>query len=94
VSPLLKTPAVSHKLTDSTVPLHGIGFFPKHVASIISLIAVALPFGGTLGLTIMSTVFNNVSGIGKDSGFREFDTLRNLPVEQLDAMKADAQVSR
>jgi hypothetical protein len=41
--------------------------------------AVALPFGGTLALTIMTTVFNNTSGIGESSPFRDFTTLSSLP---------------
>jgi hypothetical protein len=40
---------------------------------------VALPFGGTLALTIMGTVFNNTSGIGPDSPFRDFTTLSGVP---------------
>ncbi|KAB5582509.1 major facilitator superfamily domain-containing protein [Coniochaeta sp. 2T2.1] len=59
--------------------LHVIGFFPKNIATIISLMAVALPFGGTLALTIMATVFNNTSGIGPDSPFRDFTTLSGVP---------------
>lgn len=46
--------------------LHGVGFFPGNIAAVISLTAVSLPFGGSLGLTIMSTVFNNVAGESKD----------------------------
>ncbi|GJC82518.1 efflux pump dotC [Colletotrichum liriopes] len=61
------------------VPLHGIGYFPKKIAAVISLMAVAYPFGGTFGLTIMTTVFNNASGIGNDSPLRDFTTLKNLP---------------
>ncbi|KAK2024339.1 major facilitator superfamily transporter [Colletotrichum zoysiae] len=61
------------------VQLHGIGYFPKKIAAVISLMAVAYPFGGTLGLTIMTTVFNNASGIGNDSPLRDFGTLKSLP---------------
>ncbi|KAK2057604.1 major facilitator superfamily transporter [Colletotrichum caudatum] len=61
------------------VQLHGIGYFPKKIAAVISLVAVAYPFGGTLGLTVMTTVFNNASGIGNDSPLRDFGTLRSLP---------------
>lgn len=49
-------------------PLHGIGLFKNLRASVIGLMAVAVPFGGTIGLTIMSTVFNNTSGIDSSSG--------------------------
>lgn len=44
-------------------PLHGIGLFKAHRASVLALVGIAVPFGGTLGLTIMSAVFNNTSGI-------------------------------
>ncbi|KAF5605930.1 multidrug transporter [Fusarium pseudoanthophilum] len=50
-------------------PLHGIGLFRHLRASVIGLMAVAIPFGGTIGLTIMSTVFNNTSGLSSHSDF-------------------------
>ena len=58
--------------------LHLIGFFPGDIATSISLLAVALPFGGTLALTIMATVFNNISGIGPTSPFRDSTTLSTV----------------
>ncbi|GKT49949.1 efflux pump fus6 [Colletotrichum spaethianum] len=61
------------------VPLHGIGYFPRKIAAVISLMAVAYPFGGTFGLTVMTTVFNNVSGISNDSPLRDVSALKNLP---------------
>ena len=42
--------------------LHGLAYFPTKTASIAFLGAFAMPFGGTLSLTLMSTVFNNKSG--------------------------------
>ncbi|PYI03658.1 MFS multidrug transporter [Aspergillus sclerotiicarbonarius CBS 121057] len=42
--------------------LHTVGVWPERVASAMSLMQVALPFGGTLGLTIMTSVFNNKFG--------------------------------
>lgn len=58
-------------------PLHGIGLFREHRASVIALLGISMPFGGTIGLTIMSAVFNNTSklnvndldfsGLGGDS---------------------------
>ncbi|KFA47413.1 hypothetical protein S40293_05406 [Stachybotrys chartarum IBT 40293] len=63
-------------------PLHGVGLFHEHRAAIIGLLAVANPFGGTLGLTIMSTVFNNVSGL--DSGDGDFSQIRNGPEGTVD----------
>ncbi|KAL2020298.1 hypothetical protein VTK56DRAFT_8526 [Thermocarpiscus australiensis] len=42
--------------------LHGLAYFPGMTAPITCLISFAQPFGGTIALTIMSTVFNNRSG--------------------------------
>lgn len=41
--------------------LHAVGFFPDSVASIVSLMGVATPFGGAVALTVMSTVYNNLT---------------------------------
>jgi hypothetical protein len=42
--------------------LHGLAYFPGMTAPISCLASFAFPFGGTITLTIMSTVFNNKSG--------------------------------
>ncbi|KAJ6111169.1 hypothetical protein N7486_003404 [Penicillium sp. IBT 16267x] len=42
--------------------LHGLAYFPAMTAQITCLVSFALPFGGLVGLTIMSTVFTNKSG--------------------------------
>ncbi|GAB1317907.1 Tetracycline efflux protein [Madurella fahalii] len=42
--------------------LHGLAYFPGMTAPISCLVSFAVPFGGTIALTIMSTVFNNKSG--------------------------------
>jgi hypothetical protein len=39
--------------------LHAVGIWPTRVASVMSLMDFALPFGGTLGIAIMSAVFYN-----------------------------------
>ncbi|KAL7624342.1 hypothetical protein AAE478_005904 [Parahypoxylon ruwenzoriense] len=60
--------------------LHAVGFFPEYISTVISVMGVATTFGGTLALTIMSTVFNNTSGISRDSPFQNnYDALHNLP---------------
>lgn len=41
--------------------LHAVGVFPGSVASIVSLMGIATPFGGAVALTVMSTVYNNLS---------------------------------
>ncbi|KAJ0352985.1 hypothetical protein COL154_012311 [Colletotrichum chrysophilum] len=74
------------------VPLHGIGHFPKKIAAVVSLMAVAYPFGGTVGLTILTTVYNNVSGISNDSPLRDFTTLKNLPAAEQAAVTHDAKM--
>jgi hypothetical protein len=43
--------------------LHGLAYFPTKTASIEFLVSFAMPFGGTVGLTLMSTVFNNKAGV-------------------------------
>lgn len=63
--------------------LHAVGFFPQHVATVVSLMAVALPLGGTLALTVMAAVFNNTSGIASSSPLRSVQTLDQLPPEAL-----------
>ncbi|KAK4204501.1 major facilitator superfamily domain-containing protein [Triangularia verruculosa] len=42
--------------------LHGLAYFPQMTAAITCIVTFAVPFGGTIALTIMSTVFNNRSG--------------------------------
>ncbi len=72
--------------------LHAVGFFPQQVASVVALMAVALPFGGTLALTVMSAVFNNTSGILGSSPLRSLTTLVELPPAALAAVAAKAKV--
>lgn len=42
--------------------LHGIGFFPGDIAAVVAMTSFAVPFGGTLAMTLMSTVFFNKVG--------------------------------
>ncbi|CAN8102695.1 unnamed protein product [Discula destructiva] len=42
--------------------MHGLAFFPASTASITCVFAFAMPFGGAVGLTLMSTVFNSKLG--------------------------------
>ena len=44
--------------------LHALAYFPGMTAPITCLTSFAFPFGGTVTLTIMSSVFNNKSGVG------------------------------
>lgn len=43
--------------------LHGLAYFPTLTAPVSWLMCFAAPFGGLVGLTIMSTVFTNKSGL-------------------------------
>lgn len=43
--------------------MHSLAYFPTQTAVISFLNSFAFPFGGTLALTLMSTVFNNKSGV-------------------------------
>ena len=47
--------------------LHGLAFFPAATAAISCIVSFALPFGGTVTLTLMSTVFNNKGGSSTDA---------------------------
>ncbi|KAF4621880.1 hypothetical protein G7Y89_g14463 [Cudoniella acicularis] len=47
--------------------LHGIGFFPNNIASVLSLTSFAIPFGSAIGMTIMDTVLNNKLASGFSS---------------------------
>jgi hypothetical protein len=42
--------------------LHALAFFPTMTSPISCLVSFAIPFGGTVALTLMSTLFNNKSG--------------------------------
>lgn len=50
--------------------LHASGVWPDRIAAALSLMRFALPFGGTIGITIMGSVFNNKlsSGIASVPG--------------------------
>ncbi|CAK7263292.1 hypothetical protein SEPCBS57363_000491 [Sporothrix epigloea] len=63
--------------------LHAVAFFPQNVATVVALMATALPLGGTLALTIMSTVFNNTSGIKRLSTLRSVKALEQLSPQDL-----------
>jgi hypothetical protein len=43
--------------------IHGLAYFPTKTAAIAFLVSFAMPFGGTVSLTLMTTVFNNKSGV-------------------------------
>jgi MFS family permease len=66
--------------------LHGVGYFPNKIASIVSLMSLSLSLGGTLATTIMLNIFNNElakAGLSlNNAGTSSFDGISNLPTEQ------------
>ncbi|KAL4966515.1 putative MFS multidrug transporter [Aspergillus stella-maris] len=57
--------------------LHATGVWPDRIAAALSLLRFAMPFGGTLGITIMGSVFNNklASGIASIPGVSGGDSV-------------------
>lgn len=76
--------------------LHGVGYFPKSISHIVSLMALANTLGGTLATTIMLNIFNGTlqkNGIdfGSASGDSEsFDAIRGLAPADLAFFKEKA----
>lgn len=46
--------------------LHGLAYFPELAETIQCIVTFAGPLGGTVGLTLMATVFNAKGGLGGD----------------------------
>lgn len=44
--------------------LHGLAYFPELKETIQCIVTFAVPLGGTVGLTLMATVFNSKGGLG------------------------------
>ncbi|RDW83052.1 MFS general substrate transporter-15 [Coleophoma crateriformis] len=63
--------------------LHAIGFFPNNIASVISMMAFAVPFGGTVGMTVMNSVFNNKSGLGSGGSIATYTTNQQVDLEKV-----------
>ncbi|KAF2189710.1 hypothetical protein K469DRAFT_625598 [Zopfia rhizophila CBS 207.26] len=74
------------------VVLHAAGIWPTRIASIMSLLNFTIPFGGTIGISMMGSVFTNkfngyLRSIDPGTGNQSFDThaapnlniLENLP---------------
>lgn len=65
--------------------LHAVGVNPLRIAQSLSIMSFALPFGGTLGLAIMGSVFNNkfVSATYRrvGSGGNDLGSINDTPAE-------------
>lgn len=71
-------------------PLQAVGMFRKNRAAVIGLLTLAIPLGGTMGTTIMSTVFNNTSsGMDTDT---DFSAIRKLPAAEQSIAKHNAKM--
>ncbi|KAH8431738.1 uncharacterized protein LDX57_009393 [Aspergillus melleus] len=77
--------------------LHAVGIWPERIAPVLSLMRFAMPFGGTISLTIMGSVFNNkfdaaVGSAGSGNGTGNLnmqDTSSSLSF--IDALATDEQ---
>jgi len=77
--------------------LHGVGYFPNKVASIVSLILLSVALGGTFGMTIMLNIFNSrmsTNGASFASGTSSsFKSIAQLPQEQQENIREQAKES-
>lgn len=75
--------------------LHGIAYNPDAIASIVSLMSLAITLGGTLATTIMLNIFNNVlstAGISFNSATSSsFGEISSLPPDELVFFRGKAQ---
>ncbi|KAL5350340.1 hypothetical protein ACLOAV_003907 [Pseudogymnoascus australis] len=67
--------------------LHGIGYYPHQIASIVSLMSLMISLGGTIATTLMMNIFNNTlsqGGINFSSGSSSLGAIAGLgPAEQV-----------
>lgn len=61
--------------------LHGIGYYPHQIASVVSLMSLMISLGGTIATTLMMNIFNNTlnqGGINFGSGSSSIDGIAGL----------------
>jgi len=73
------------------ISLHGIGFFPNNITSVISMMSFAVPFGGTISMTLMGTVFNNKAGRHASSSSTSIQQIEALPPEMQGLVRDEAR---
>ena len=79
--------------------LHGVGYYRRQIAPIVSLMSLAISLGGTLASTIMLNIFNNkmsdagISFSGTASSASSFDAIAQLSPEQQAYLKKSARNS-
>jgi hypothetical protein len=76
--------------------LHGVGYYPKQIASIVSIISLSISLGGTFGTTIMLNIFNNrmrSSGVSFEGAGQSFGEIDSLPAETQALLREKAKSS-
>ncbi|KAI1408167.1 MFS general substrate transporter [Hypoxylon sp. FL1857] len=63
----------------SPAGIHAVAFLPEQKSTVMALMSASVTLGGALALTIMSTIFNNTSGITRDSPFQNSYDTSQLP---------------
>ena len=77
--------------------LHGVGYFRRQIASIVSTMNLAVSLGGTLASTIMLNIFNNKlsnAGVnlvhGASSSTSSFSAISSLPAREQEFFRQKA----
>jgi hypothetical protein len=77
--------------------LHGVGYFPNHIAAVAALMALALSLGGTFAMTLMFTIFNNLlqnAGITlKGGSSSSFDQISGMSLDSQKYLRDKARTA-
>ena len=78
--------------------LHGVGYYRKHIASIVSMVQLSIALGSTLASTIMLNIFNNEmanAGIHLNAGSStsSLSGINKLPKAKLEYLRSHAKDS-
>jgi len=74
--------------------LHGVGYFPNQIASIVSLLLLSVSLGGTLGITVMTNVFNGrlrKRGINLSGAGASLNGIAGLSGDQQSVLRSEAK---
>lgn len=77
--------------------LHGVGYYRQQIASVVSIMNLAVSLGGTIASTIMLNIFNNkLSGAGinlahgTSSSASSFSAISSLPPKEQEYFRSKA----
>ncbi|KAH8588360.1 major facilitator superfamily domain-containing protein [Bisporella sp. PMI_857] len=76
--------------------LHGVGYYPGHISSIVSLILLSVSLGGTFSMTIMLNIFNtrmSRNGISFTGNAGSFASIEQLPEQRQSYLREQAKES-